>query len=209
VKEGDYSGFGGAALALEQRPDVAVLETARGGILLRGIGVLHNDVAVVTNVSEDHLDQHGIRTLDQLAEVKATITRITRPDGWDVLNAEAARVLVMRRQAAVRPWLFSLDPDHPALRQALAEGGRAMSILDRGLIVMTSRRQVHQLLPVEEVPVTLAGISSHNLSNAMAAAAAALAVGIPEDAVIEGLRDRKSTRLNSSHGSISYAVFCL
>ena len=94
----------------------------------------------------------------------------------------------MRRQAAGRPWLFSLDPDHPALRQALAEGGRAISILDRGLIVMTSRRQVHQLLPVEEVPVTLAGISSHNLSNAMAAAAAALAVGIPEDAVIEGLR---------------------
>jgi cyanophycin synthetase len=82
VEAGDYSGFGGAARALAQEPDVAVLETARGGILLRGIGVLHNDVAVVTNVSADHLDLHGIRTLDQLAEVKATITRITRPDGW-------------------------------------------------------------------------------------------------------------------------------
>jgi len=189
VEPGDYSGFGGAARALAQPGiELAVLETARGGILLRGIGTESNDVAVVTNVTADHLDQHGIRTLDQLAEVKATITRITRPDGWDVLNADDARVLGMRRQAAGRPWLFSLDPDHPALRQALAEGGRAMSILDRGLIVMTSRRQVHQLLPVEEVPVTLAGISSHNLSNAMAAAAAALAVGIPEDAVIEGLR---------------------
>src|SRR5438105_1053018 len=189
VEAGDYSGFGGAAKALSNPSvDFAVLETARGGILLRGIGTSHNDVAVVTNVTADHLDQHGIRSLDQLAEVKATITRITKPDGWDVLNADDARVLGMRRQAAGRPWLFSLDPDHPALRQALAEGGRAISILDRGLIVMTSRRQVHQLLPVEEVPVTLAGISSHNLSNAMAAAAAALAVGIPEDAVIEGLR---------------------
>jgi len=189
VEGGDYSGFGGAARALAQPGiELAVLETARGGILLRGIGTASNDVAVVTNVTADHLDQHGIRTLDQLAEVKATITRITRPDGWDVLNADDARVLAMRRQAAGQPWLFSLDADHPALRSTLAEGGRAMSMLDGALVVMSSRRQVHRLLPVEDVPVTLAGISSHNLSNAMAAAAAALGVGIPEDAVIEGLR---------------------
>ena len=71
VERGDYSGFGGAAMALAQDPDVAVLETARGGMLLRGSGVRHNDVAVVTNVSEDHLGLHGVDTVDQLAEVKA------------------------------------------------------------------------------------------------------------------------------------------
>jgi cyanophycin synthetase len=189
VEEGDYSGFSGAAMALAQPGiGIAVLETARGGILLRGIGSDHNDVAVVTNVTEDHLDQYGIRTLDQLAEVKATITRITRPQGWDVLNADDPRVLAMRRQATGRPWLFSLDADHPAIRTTLAEGGRAISALDGALVVMTSRRQVHRLLPVEEVPVTLAGISSNNLRNAMAAAAAALGAGIPEAAVVEGLR---------------------
>src|SRR5437660_345283 len=100
------------------------METARGGILLRGIGTLHNDVAVVTNVSADHLHLQGIRTLDQLAEVKAAITHITRREGWDVLNADDPRVLSMRRGARGRPWLFSLDPDHPALRSALDEGGR-------------------------------------------------------------------------------------
>ncbi|TMF85828.1 MAG: Mur ligase, partial [Chloroflexi bacterium] len=189
VEAGDYSGFGGAGMALAQPGiAVAVLETARGGILLRGIGTDHNDVAVVTNVTADHLDQYGIRTLDQLAEVKATITRITRPDGWDVLNADDPRVLAMRRQAAGHPWLFSLDADHPAIRGTLAEGGRAISVLDGALIIMSPRRPVHRLLPVEEVPVTLAGISAHNLSNAMAAAAAALGADIPEDAVIEGLR---------------------
>ena len=189
VEAGDYSGFGGAGMALAQPGiAVAVLETARGGILLRGIGTDHNDVAVVTNVTADHLDQYGIRTLDQLAEVKATITRITRPDGWDVLNADDPRVLAMRRQAAGHPWLFSLDADHPAIRGTLAEGGRAISVLDGALIIMSPRRPVHRLLPVEDVPVTLAGISGHNLSNAMAAAAAALGVDIPEDAVIEGLR---------------------
>jgi len=189
VEAGDYSGFSGAAKALAQPGiDLAVLETARGGILLRGMGTDHNDVAVVTNVTEDHLDQYGIRTLDQLAEVKATITKITRPDGWDVLNADDPRVLAMRRLAAGRPWLFSLDADHPAIRTTLAEGGRAISVLDGALVVMTSGRQGHRLLPIEDVPVTLAGISSRNLSNAMGAAAAALGAGIPEEAVVEGLR---------------------
>ena len=203
VESGDYSGFGGAATALAQ-PDVnfAVLETARGSILLRGIGTDHNDVAVVTNVTADHLDQYGIRTLDQLAEVKATITRITRPDGWDVLNADDPRVLAMRRHASGQPWLFSLDADHPAIRSTLAEGGRAITILDEDLVTMSSRRQVRRLLPVEDIPVTLAGISSHNISNAMAAAAAALGSGIAEDAVVEGLRsfvlnpDRNPGRAN-------------
>jgi cyanophycin synthetase len=188
VEAGDYSGFSGAAKALAQPGvDFAVLETARGGILLRGIGTDHNDVAVVTNVTEDHLDQHGIRTIDQLAEVKASITRITRPDGWDVLNADDPRVLAMRRQATGRPWLFSLDADHPAIRTALAEGGRAISVLDRMLVVMSSRRHVYHLLPLEDIPVALAGISSPYLRNAMAAAAAALGAGVPEEAVIEGL----------------------
>ena len=185
----DYSGFSGAAKALAQPGiAVAVLETARGGILLRGIGTDHNDVAVVTNVTADHLDQYGIRTLDQLAEVKATITKITRPNGWDVLNADDPRVLAMRRQAAGHPWLFSLDADHPAIRATLAEGGRAISVLDGALVIMSPRRPVHRLLPVEDVPVTLAGISSHNVSNAMAAAAAALGADLPEDAVVDGLR---------------------
>jgi cyanophycin synthetase len=187
IEEGDYSGFGGAARALAEEPDVAVLETARGGILLRGIGVLHNDVAIVTNVSEDHLGLHGIQTIDQLAEVKASITRITRPDGWDVLNADDPRVLSMRRTATGRPWLCSLDPWHPAIRYALAEGGRATVPLDGWMTVLdgsTSR----PLLELIDVPVTIAGISRHNVMNAMQAASAALAVGLPERAVAKGLK---------------------
>jgi cyanophycin synthetase len=189
VEAGDYSGFGGAGLALSQPGvEVAVLETARGGILLRGMGTLHNDVAVVTNVSADHLDMHGIRTLDQLAEVKAAITRITRPNGWDVLNADDPRVLAMRRGARGRPWLFSLDHEHPAIRAVLGERGRATTVIDGWLTVLTGAATSRALLSLEEVPVTLAGISSHNIHNAMAAASAALGIGLPEEAVIEGLR---------------------
>ncbi len=187
MEPGDYSGFGGAATALALKPDVAVMETARGGILLRGIGVQHNDVAVVTNVSADHLDLHGIHTLDQLAEVKATITKITRPGGWDVLNADDPRVLAMRRGTSGRVWLFSLDSDHPAIRMVLAEGGRAITVLD-GRITALEGPIARPLIRVEDVPVTIAGLSSHNIQNAMAAAAAALAIGLPERAVARGLR---------------------
>jgi cyanophycin synthetase len=187
VEQGDYSGFGGAAMALAQDPDVVVLETARGGILLRGIGVQHNDVAVVTNVSADHLGLQGIHTIDQLAEVKSTITRITRPQGWDVLNADDPRVLSMRRLATGRPWLFSLDHAHPAMREVLAEGGRATTVLD-GSLTWLAAGKTHPLVPIVDVPVTLAGISRINVQNAMAAASAALALGLAERLVARGLR---------------------
>lgn len=203
MEEGDYSGFAGAGLALSQ-PGVqaVVLETARGGILLRGIGTTHNDVAVVTNISADHLGLHGIETLDQLAEVKATITRITRANGWDVLNADDPRVLAMRRQATGRPFLFSIDPDHPAIRTAVAERGRAITALDGRLVLLGRGMQPLPLLPLEEVPMTLAGISTPNIQNVMAAAAAGLGVGLSEETIVRGLRsfvpdpDRNPGRAN-------------
>ena len=187
VEEGDYSGFGGAATALAAEPEIAVLETARGGILLRGIGVSHNDVAVVTNVSEDHLGLHGIDTIDQLAEVKATVTKITRPEGWDVLNADDPRVLAMRRGATGQTWLCSLQAGHPAVRDVVADGGRGMTVLD-GWMTMLDGSDARPIVPLVDVPVTIAGISSHNVSNAMQAAAAALGAGLPERAVVRGLR---------------------
>ncbi len=188
VESGDYSGFGGAGKALSQPGvEVAVLETARGGILLRGIGTTHNDVAVVTNVSADHLGLHGIDTLDQLAEVKSTILRITKPEGWDVINADDPRVLAMRRVSRGRPWLFSLHPDHPALRTALEESGRAITVIDGAITLLQPGREPHALVALDRVPVTLAGLSSNNVQNALAATAAALGVGLPERAVEKGL----------------------
>ena len=79
-----------------RRCELAVTETARGGILLKGIGLTRNDVSVVTNVSADHLGLHGIDTVDQLAEVKAVVPQITRKDGWAVLNGDDPRVFAMR-----------------------------------------------------------------------------------------------------------------
>jgi cyanophycin synthetase len=105
-----------------------------------------------------------------------------------VLNADDPRVLEMRRVATGRPWLFSMDPDHPALRWALDQRGRATTVIDGRIAVLAQRRETHSLVALEDVPLTIAGISTHNTLNAMGAVAAALAAGSPERAVVKGLR---------------------
>src|SRR5687767_12402671 len=109
-------------------------------MLLKGMGVAANDVSVVTNVSADHLGLQGIDTVDQLAEVKAIVTKATRPGGWAVLNGEDPRVWAMRAGTRAKPWVFSLRADAPAVREAIDAGGRAITILDNSITVLTPGR---------------------------------------------------------------------
>jgi cyanophycin synthetase len=189
VEPGDYSGPSGAGRVLAHRQvELAVTETARGGILLKGIGLVHNHVSVVTNVSADHLGLQGIDTLDQLAEVKSVVPHITRPTGWAVLNGDDPRVFAMRTNISARPWVFSRDPDSPSVREVLTQGGRATTVIDGWISVLSSDADPDPLVPVVDVPVTLAGLSRFNVENALAASSAALAAGLPRDAVVAGLR---------------------
>jgi cyanophycin synthetase len=189
VEAGDWTGFGGASRVLaEPGLQLAVLETARGGILLRGIGYAANDVAVVTNVSADHLGLQGIDTLDELAEVKGAIVRITRRDGWAVLNADDPRVWAMRKSTRAGWYAFSLDPASEGVRQALDRGGRAAIVRDGALVLLRANGPARRLAMVDEVPVTFGGVSEYNVANALAAAAAADAVGIGSRRIATGLR---------------------
>jgi cyanophycin synthetase len=189
VEPGDWTGFGGAGRVLAERGiQLAVLETARGGILLRGIGYAANDVSVVTNVSADHLGLQGIDTLDELAEVKATVVRITRRSGWAVLNADDARVWAMRRETRARRYAFSLDPDSPAVASSIASGGRAAVVRDGMLTLLAAGRRAWRVAPIAELPVTFGGLSRYNVANALAAAAAADALGLSRGRIAAGLR---------------------
>ena len=189
VDEGDFSGPAGAREVLATPGlEVGVLETARGGMLLRGMGVAANDVSVVTNVTADHLGQQGIDTLDQLAEVKAIVTTVTKPDGWVVLNGEDPRVWAMRHRIHARPWAFSVDPDAPALRESVTAGGRGITVLDGEIVVLTPGADPDRLVKIVDVPMTLAGLSRYNTANALAGAAAAIGLGLPRTAVVDGLK---------------------
>ena len=189
VEAGDWTGFGGAARVLaEPGLQLAVLETARGGILLRGIGYAANDVSVVTNVSADHLGLQGVDTEDELAEVKGTIVRITKRDGWAVLNADDDRVWALRRQTRASIYAFSLEPDSPRVDEALDRGGRAAVYEDGSLVLRGAGRRPRRLAPAAELPVTAAGLSRYNIANALAASAACDALGISAPRIAAGLR---------------------
>ena len=189
VEAGDWTGFGGASRVLaEPGLDLAVLETARGGILLRGIGYSANDVSVVTNVSADHLGLQGIDTLEELADAKSAVVRITRRTGWAVLNAQDPLVWEMRRRTHAQVYAFSLAPRAEGVAEALAAGGRA-AVLDRGwLVLRASGGPSTRLVEAADLPVTLAGLSRYNIANALAASAACDALGLEHAQIVDGLR---------------------
>lgn len=188
TEAGDWTGPAGAGAILGRTDlDVAVLETARGGILLRGVGYESNDVGVITNVSSDHLDLQGIHTLPELAEVKGVICRITRPDGWVVLNADDRHVAAIARAVRARVALFSLAGDRSArLRRHLSRGGRGYLVRD-GWIGQADSAAWRPIVALRDAPVTLGGIARHNVANALAASAAAVALGATPDEVRRGL----------------------
>ena len=189
VEPGDWTGFGGARQILTRDDvDIAVLETARGGILLRGIGYESNEASVVTNVSSDHLDLQGIHTLPELAEVKSTIARITKPSGWVVLNADDRHVAAVARRVRGKVAFFSMEGDASALiRRHLREGGRAYVVRD-GVMGEAEGGRWRPLANLADVPVVLGGIARHNVANALAASGAARAMGATLAQVGAGLR---------------------
>jgi cyanophycin synthetase len=203
VEAGDFSGPGGAGRVLRHPGvELAVTETARGGILRRGVGVAYNDVSVVTNISADHLGIDGIDTLDQLAEVKAVITKITKPDGWCVLNADDPRTFAMRLGTKAQIWVFTRDPDSPSGRSVLSEGGRMTTLLEGWICVLRPRADPLPVVQVVDVPMTLAGLSRVNVENVLAVTSAAVALGFSVEQVSDGLRSFEPSMENPGRMNI-------
>jgi cyanophycin synthetase len=203
VEAGDFSGPSGAGRVLRHPGvELAVTETARGGILRRGVGVAYNDVSVVTNISADHLGLGGIDTLDQLAEVKAVITKITKPDGWCVLNADDPRTFAMRLGTKAQIWVFTRDPDSPAGRSVLSEGGRMTTLFDGWICVVEPRADPLQVIEVIDVPMTLTGLSKVNVENVLAVTSATLALGFSVQQVADGLRSFDPNEYNPGRMNI-------
>jgi cyanophycin synthetase len=195
VDAGDWTGPAGAWQILGRSDlDLAVLETARGGLVLRGMGYESNEVGVVTNVSSDHLDLQGIHTLPELAEVKSTVVRVTKPDGWAVLNADDPLVAAMSRRVRASVAFFTLgDGETGAVRRVVVDGtGRAYVIRD-GWMVELEGEEAREIVEVGRVPITIGGLARHNVANALAASAAARGLGATIDEVRDGLVDFRPT----------------
>jgi cyanophycin synthetase len=189
VEPGDWTGFGGGQAILERDDvDVAVLETARGGILLRGMGYESNEASVITNVSSDHMDLQGIHTLPELAEVKSVVARITKADGWVTLNADDKYVAAIASKVRGHVAFFTLEGDRSArVRRHLRRGGRAYLVRD-GWIGEAEGDAWRPIATLASVPVVLGGVARHNVANVLAAVGGARAMGASLESVRNALR---------------------
>lgn len=200
IESGDCSGPQSAQKVLANPlVEVAVLETARGGILRAGLGFDHCDVAVVTNIGEgDHLGLGGVEDLPTLAKVKRVIVDVVPPHGFAVLNAADPLVAAMAEHCAGGVIYFALDPENEVIRKHRAAGGRAVFV-KRDFVVLAEGEVEIPLVALAHVPLTHGGRIRFQVENVLAAAGAASALGVPRD-VIRMALESFSPHLDGSPG---------
>lgn len=168
----------------------AVLESTRGSVVSVGLGFARCDVAVCTNVSPDHFsDQEGWSTVDQVAALKQTI--VERADRAVVLNADDASSLAMRQAAnAARLGLVSLTRSLDELRATFGPETALAGLIEQDgqVWLAIDVDGCRPLLAVDDIPLTLGGQARFNLDNALHAALAAALAGLPDSAIVAGLK---------------------
>ena len=188
----DASGPRSAQKVLQNpRVDLAVFEVARGGILREGLGYGRNDVAVVLNVTGDHLGLGDIQTIEQLAAVKQVIVEAVPREGTAVLNADDPLVVEMRKHCSGRVILFSMRPDHELIERWIRRGRKAVVLEPDDVGELMVIRDGRRRMPIGHVhlfPATFDGRARMNVQNALAAAAAAYAADAHLHDIRSGLR---------------------
>ncbi len=188
IRGNDCSGPRSArAVLLNPNVRVAVLETARGGILRQGLGFDFCDVAVVTNIGKgDHLDAHGIETVEELARVKRVVVENVATNGVAVLNAADPLVAGMADHCPGRIIFFARNADHPILTAHRNRGERAVFVR-AGQVVLAEGQREEVLTTLERVPLTHGGQIGFQVENVLAACAAVWSLNVPLDSIRSGL----------------------
>lgn len=187
IRTGDCTGYWSARTVLTSlEVEFAVLETARGGMLKRGLGFDQCDVGIVLNVHNDHLGQDGIETLEALARVKGLVVATARKAV--VLNVDDALCVQLASRAlpSTEVIYFGFDLTHPTMVEHLAHGGRAV-YSQNGIMMWATGDKHVPLTAIAQLPNTLNGRARHNVVNAMAAFAALLALAVPRERIAAAL----------------------
>lgn len=191
ISKGDNTGPFGARMILGNREvDIGILETARGGIIKRGLGYDIADVGVIVNISEDHLGMDEIYTLKDMAFVKSLVVEAIKPEGYAVLNADDQMTTYIAERVRSNLIYFSQNSSNPIIESHLNQGKMAVIIENNKLVCCQNNHWV-PLLAVEDIPITFDGKAACNIENALAAAASLLAMGISEKVIAWGLRTFK------------------
>ncbi|HEY9736510.1 MAG TPA: cyanophycin synthetase [Trichocoleus sp.] len=216
VEPGDTTGPQSAQVILQDPTvEVAVLETARGGILRSGLAFSTCDVGVVLNVAADHLGLGDIETIDDMAHLKSVVAETVHPSGYAVLNADDPMVAAMAKRVKAQIAYFSMNP-HSELVQAHTQQGGLAAVYENGYLSILKGDWLLRIERAENVPLTMGGRAPFQIANALAASLAAFAQGISIEDIREALHtfqasaDQTPGRMNlfdlgNFHALVDYA----
>jgi cyanophycin synthetase len=188
VQKGDNTGPQSASVILrDPTVEVAVLESARGGILRSGLAFDSCDVGVVLNVAADHLGIGDIDTIEQMAQVKSVVAETVSGDGYAVLNADDPLVAAMAKKVKGKIAYFAMSEDNPLVREHIRRGGLA-AVYENGYLSILEGEWTLRIDEAVKMPVTMGGMAPFMIANALAACLAAFAGGVDIEKIRQGVR---------------------
>lgn len=169
MMKGDCTGPLSAQFVLKDPTvDFAVLECARGGILKSGLAFQQCDIAIVTNISADHMGLGGIESMEQMAQVKAVVAETVVKHGYAILNADDDLVYAMRKTLECNIAYFSMDENNPRIKRHCKSGGLA-AVFENGYVTIMKGTWKIRVQKVTEIPITYGGKALHNVMNTLPA----------------------------------------
>lgn len=187
ILKGDNTGpLSAKSVLCDKTVEAAVLETARGGLVRKGLGYNLADVGIITNVTDDHLGLDGIDTLEDMAFVKSLVVEAIKPHGYAVLNAEDGLSEYISERVRCNIIYFSKTLKNNLLASHLKSGGTGVYIKE-GILIVQQGKNIHPVINIKDIPITFEGRLECNIENALAAAAGLYALSIPVNAIAHGL----------------------
>ncbi|MGA1621838.1 MAG: cyanophycin synthetase [Synechocystis sp.] len=216
VEKGDNTGpYSAGVILRDPTVEVAVLETARGGILRAGLAFDTCDVGVVLNVAADHLGLGDINTIEQMAKVKSVIAEVVHADGYAVLNADDPLVAAMAEKVNAKVAYFSMNPDNPIIQNHIRRNGIA-AVYESGYLSILEGSWTLRVEQATLIPMTMGGMAPFMIANALAASLAAFVNGVDVEMIRQGVRSFQTSaeqtpgrmnlfNLDRHHALIDYA----
>lgn len=205
VAKGDTTGpISARAILCDPGIEVAVLETARGGIVKRGLGYDWSDVGIITNIQPDHFGQDGIESVEDVLHIKKLVAERVKDGGTLVLNADDPLLAPLAENGLSegrKVVLFSLDSANPLVQRHCANGGSGY-FLRNGWIFEAAQKKETAIIEARDVPITFLGTARFNIANALASVAAVRALGLSVMDTEKGLRSFNPGRDNSGRANI-------
>ena len=206
IQTGDNSGYYSAkTVLLNKNVEVAVLETARGGIIRNGLAYDLADVAVITNITEDHIGIDGIEDMNELSKVKALVGEAVKKDGYVIINADDEWSIKILDRIKNEKIFFSMNNENELIKKAINEGKIAIYVKDNYLYANNNKRE-YKIIGIKNIPITLDGVLEFNIQNVMAACGALIGMGIDYCMITKGF---KTFKLNENYNLGRFNIYDL